>query len=287
MFSFLINLFKGFIDFSAEGADVECFLTFCIQNGIEIFRPIKESCVLYGKIYLKDYKKLRKPAKKYGIRIKIKKKHGIYFFARKNIKKIGFIAGIVYIAVFCSLMNLFVWEVNIRGNEETPAENIIKSAKEMGLIKGTLSKKHFVQDIEWYILKENKNLASVEINIQGSVANILINEREKEEQMVSDDDVPINIVASRYGVIRKIDVFDGQSDIKIGDAVMKGDLLVSAVYEDSHKKLTLKHARANIIAETDYNIVVEFPLEQISETITGDHHSHQQVEISKRIGRMS
>ncbi|MBQ2861522.1 MAG: sporulation protein YqfD, partial [Oscillospiraceae bacterium] len=38
--------------------------------------------------------------------------------------------------------------------------------------------------------------------------------------------------------------------------------LVSAVYEDRHNKLTLKHARANVIAETDYCIEVEFPLEQ-------------------------
>lgn len=269
MFSFLINFFKGYIDFSAEGADVEGFLTYCIQNGIEIFDPFKKGFVFFGKTRLKDYKKLRKPAKKFGIRIKLQKKHGFYFFARKNRLKIGFFAGIIYIAAFCIFMNLFVWNINVKGNEETSAESILKSAKEMGLVKGTFSRSHFVQDIEWYILKENENLASVEINIQGSIANILINEREKEEPMVSDDDIPTNLVASRYGVIRKIEVFDGQSAVEIGDAVMKGDLLVSAVFEDRHKKLTLKHARANIIAETDYYIEAQFPLEQISKTTAG------------------
>ena len=267
MFSFLIDFFNGYIEFSAEGADSEGFLTYCIQHGIDISEPFKKDFILNGKINIKDYKKLRKPAKKYGLKLRIQRKRGFYFFARKNRNKIGFLAGIIYIFAFCILMNRFVWEINIIGNTETSAENIMNSAGEMGLLEGTFAKKHFVQDMEWYILKENKNLASVEINIQGSVANILVDEMAKEEPMVSDDDIPTNIVASRYGVIRKVEVFDGQSAIKVGDAVMKGDLLVSAVFEDRHKKLTLKHARANIIAETDYNITAEFPLEQIEEQI--------------------
>ena len=52
-------------------------------------------------------------------------------------------------------------------------------------------------------------------------------------------------------------------------AVLKGDLLVSAVYEDRHKKLTLKHARADVIAETDYSIEIELPFEKKTETIAG------------------
>ncbi|MBR2639537.1 MAG: sporulation protein YqfD, partial [Oscillospiraceae bacterium] len=180
----------------------------------------------------------------------------------KNRIKIGFVFGFVFTAMFTVLMNLFVWEINVIGNQNTPTENIIKSAEEMGLFTGTFSKKHFVQDIEWYIFRENPGLASVEINIQGSVANILISERKIETEMVPDDDVPINLVASKYGVIEKMNVYDGKEVVKPGEAVLKGDLLVSAVYEDSHNKLTLKHARADIIAKTDYNIKVEFPLKK-------------------------
>lgn len=159
-------------------------------------------------------------------------------------------------------MNMFVWEINVLGNRNVKTDEILKSASEMGLITGTLAKVHFVQDIEWFILRKYPELSSVEINIQGSIANIKLNETREKAEMVSDDDIPTNIIASKYGVIRRIDVFDGQKIAETGEAVMKGDLLVSAVYEDRHNKLTLKHARANVIAETDYSLTAEFPLEQ-------------------------
>ena len=269
MLSFLIDFFKGYIFFNAAGADIEGFLTYCAKNGTEIIKPVKKSLELKGKIAIKDYKKLRKPARKFGIKIRIKRKYGLIFFGRKNRNKVGFAFGIVFMVLICSIMNNFIWEINVSGNGKTSSEDIIKSAEEMGLFCGTRSKKHFVQNMEWYILKENENLSSVEINIQGSVANILVNERKETDPMVPDDDIPVNIVASRYGVIRKINVFDGQENVKPGDAVMKGDLLVSAVYEDSHKKLTLKHARANVIAETDYTIEIELPLKKEIETVSG------------------
>ncbi len=264
----ILRYMRGILDFYIEGAEPERLLNYCIHNSVEIIDPYKKNYRIYGKIHIKEYKRLKAPAKKFGLKIRIIKKRGLYFFARKNKIKIGFIFGIFFIIIFNFFMNCFIWEINIKGSENLNKEEILNSVSEMGLFCGTLSKKHFVQDIEWYLLRENKDFSSVEINIQGSVANIFIKEINKESEMVSDDDVPINIVASKYGVIQEIDIFDGQGRVKPGDAVMKGDLLVSAVYEDRHNKLTLKHARAHITAKTDYNIIVEFPFIQTYKTVS-------------------
>lgn len=264
MINYFYRKFAGTVDFIAEGADTERLLTYCAGSGIEIKNPRKSGGYkLCGTVFAKDYKKMKKPARKIGLKLRMLKKRGLYFFVRKNRMKIGMLAGMIFIAMTVLVMNRFIWEINVTGNKNIPAEDIVASAEKMGLVTGTLSNSHSVQDIEWYIIRDVDGLASVEINIQGSCANISVREDAGKPEMKSDDDIPINIVASRYGVIRKMDVFDGQDAVKVGDAVMKGDLLVSAVYEDSHNKLTLKHARANIIAETDYTIEVEFPLEQI------------------------
>ncbi|MBQ5328184.1 MAG: sporulation protein YqfD, partial [Oscillospiraceae bacterium] len=252
----------GYVDFEAFGTDIEKFITLLAKDGIEIISQKKKKYMFYGRIYAKDYLKIRKNVKKCGLKIKIIKKHGLKFLAKKNKNKIGFIAGSAFIICFVLFMNMFVWEINVLGNRNVKTDEILKSASEMGLITGTLAKDHFVQDIEWFILRKYPELSSVEINIQGSIANIKLNETREKAEMVSDDDIPTNIIASKYGVIRRIDVFDGQKIAETGEAVMKGDLLVSAVYEDRHNKLTLKHARANVIAETDYSLTAEFPLEQ-------------------------
>ncbi len=262
MIAAIVRYFSGYLDFYISGADIERFLTFCAKNEIELISQNKKGYIINGKILVKDYKKIRRFVRKNGFKIKITKKHGFVFDVRKNRNKIGFAVGSIFIICFVLFMNMFIWQINVSGNKRVEKEEILKCTEKMGLTEGTFSRKHFVQDIEWYILRENSQLSSAEINIQGSIVNILVNEIKEESEMVPDDDMPVNIVASKYGVIRKFDVFDGQEVVKTGDAVMKGDLLVSAVYEDRHNKLTLKHARANVIAETDYNIEVELPLEQ-------------------------
>ena len=84
----IFRFFKNYIDFSAEGTGLEEFLTYCSENGIDIIYPEKQKYKLYGKIFSRDFKKLRKPAKKLGLKIKIVKKNGIYFFLKKNKSKI-------------------------------------------------------------------------------------------------------------------------------------------------------------------------------------------------------
>ena len=265
----IIRFLKPYVVFNAEGPDIEGFITECVKKGIYFISPQKKEYNFSAALSAKDYKKIRKPARKYSVKANIVKKQGLYFVLKKNKNKAFFAAGSLFICFFVLFMNLFIWEINVTGNKNISKEDILFAAEKAGLTTGTPAKKHFVQNIEWFILNEHKELASVEINIQGSVANILIDEIKDKPKMVSDDDIPVNIIASRYGVIRKINVFDGWENVKIGDPVMKGDLLVSAVYEDRYKKLTLKHARAEIIAETDYFIQIEFPLKQTIKEING------------------
>ena len=255
--------FVDYVDFVSEGAFCERLLTLAAGEGINIINPRKKGYQMTGTVFAGDYKKLRKPAKTAGLRLKIVKKHGISFFLKRNRKKIGFAAGTVGVMLIVLALNMCIWKVNVIGNEKVPTQDIIAAVEEKGLTPGSLRKKHVAREISWHILNQNDGLAWVTVNIQGCVANIVVTEVNEETEMKYDDDKPVNIVASKYGVIRSMDVFDGQDVVKVGDAVMKGDLLVSAVYEDRYNKLTLKHARAKIMAETDYSITVEFPMEQV------------------------
>lgn len=267
------------VDFKAEGASCEKLLSASVENGFSIMSPKKNGYVMYGTVFARDYKKLRNPARKLGLHIKAVKKYGIYFSTKKHIDKIGMVIGAVFAATVIMFLNLFIWEINVSGNKSISKENILDSAYAAGLKVGTLRKNHDSQEIEWNILRDNGKLAWVSVNIQGCCANIVVNEAKEEAEMKYDDDKPVNIIASKYGVIKKIDVFDGQGVVKVGDAVMKGDLLVSAAFEDSHGKLTLKHSRATVLAETDYEISVEFPLKQVIENARDVKKTIKEIEI--------
>ena len=265
----VIRKFPCYVDFCLEGIFCEKLLTYAMKNGINIMFPKKSGYVMHGSVLASDYKKLRIIVRRLGLKMRIEKKRGIYFTLKKHRNKIGLAAGAAFAAIFVLFLNLFVWEINISGNREVSNEEIIASLERSGLKIGTLRKSHDAREIEWNVLNDNKKIAWATVNIQGCCANVIVTETKKETEMKYDDDKPVNIIAAKYGVIRKMDVFDGQGVAKVGDAVMKGDLLVSAVFEDRHGKLTLKHSRARVMAETDYKITVEFPLKQIIET-TGE-----------------
>ncbi len=263
IFIIVARKIMNYVDFTAEGASCEMLLTQAANEGIDIINPKKQGYKMTGTVFAKDYKKLRKPARKAGIKLKIIKKRGFLFFLKQNRRRIGLAVGSLSIMFIVFILNMFIWEINVTGNKKVSADAILASAAEKGLVTGSFQKSHVTKDISWYILNQNDGLAWATINIQGCVANIIVTEVNEDTEMRYDDDKPVNIIASKYGVIRSMDVFDGQGVVNVGDAVMKGDLLVSAVYEDRYNKLTLKHARAKIMAETDYSITVEFPMEQV------------------------
>lgn len=267
------------VDFRAEGVFCEKLLTEAMKNGLDISFPRKSGYTMRGTVQAAEYRSLCKIARRLGLKMRIEKKHGIYFTLKRHRDKIGFAAGAIFAAAVVLFLNLFVWEINISGNKAVSSEEIMATLANSGLKTGTLRTAHDARKIEWNIMNDNKEIAWATVNIQGCCVNVVVSETRREAEMKYDDDKPVNIIAAKYGVIRKMDVFDGQGVVKVGDAVMKGDLLVSAAFEDRHGKLTLKHSRARVMAETDYEITVEFPLEQVIETTGGVKKSVKGIEI--------
>ena len=267
------------VDFRAEGVFCEKLLTEAMKNGLGISFPRKSGYTMRGTVQAAEYRSLCKIARRLGLKMRIEKKHGIYFTLKRHRDKIGFATGAIFAAAAVLFLNLFVWEINISGNKAVSSEEIMATLANSGLKTGTLRTAHDARKIEWNIMNDNKEIAWATVNIQGCCVNVVVSETRREAEMKYDDDKPVNIIAAKYGVIRKMDVFDGQGVVKVGDAVMKGDLLVSAAFEDRHGKLTLKHSRARVMAETDYEITVEFPLEQVIETTGGVKKSVKGIEI--------
>lgn len=267
------------VDFRAEGVFCEKLLTEAMKNGLGISFPRKSGYTMRGTVQAAEYRSLCKIARRLGLKMRIEKKHGIYFTLKRHRDKIGFAAGAIFAAAVVLFLNLFVWEINISGNKAVSSEEIMATLANSGLKTGTLRTAHDARKIEWNIMNDNKEIAWATVNIQGCCVNVVVSETRREAEMKYDDDKPVNIIAAKYGVIRKMDVFDGQGVVKVGDAVMKGELLVSATFEDRHGKLTLKHSRARVMAETDYEITVEFPLEQVIETTGGVKKSVKGIEI--------
>ena len=47
-----------------------------------------------------------------------------------------------------------------------------------------------------------------------------------------DESIPCNVVAAADGYIVRIEAYEGAAKVKVGDSVVKGDLLISGVRKD-------------------------------------------------------
>ena len=83
------------------------------------------------------------------------------------------------------------------------------------------------------------------------------------KEVASNDkkEEPSSIVASRDGVIRRTEVLSGQTVRQAGQAVQKGDVIVSGLVNDERDgTYRLVRARAKVFAETNREFCVSVPL---------------------------
>lgn len=259
----LTDAVLGYVKFEAEGVDCARLVSRAANRGIVVTDIRVDGIRMTGNVSCRHYKELGGEAVRLGIRMRIKKKVGLVFLLRKNRERAGLAAGTILAFLMIALFGTFVWGIEVKGVKKIPEEAVLAAAKASGLTVGRSSTTYNARRIEADMLPLLGDAAWVSVNIQGCRAVIVVSERVPEPEMFHDDDEPVNVVAKRGGVIRRTVVSDGMFVKEIGKSVAAGDLLVSGVIEDEYMRLTLKHARAKIFAETDYEIVAEFPLEQI------------------------
>ena len=79
----------------------------------------------------------------------------------------------------------------------------------------------------------------------------------------------MNIKAARDGQIVRMEVTHGTPQVKIGDGVAEGQLLVSGITETKYNHLFTR-ATAKIIAETKHTYEIKIPLTQDEKIPTGN-----------------
>ena len=255
----LLRYILGYVKFEARGVFFERFLTICSRDGIKILAPSKKDDIMVGYVFAKDYKRLRKPAKKTGLRLHVIKKIGIPFFISRYRLRLGIVTGIVLFLSVLTILSNFVWSIEIVGVESLEEEQIVDTLEELGLKVGSYIPSIDVRRLKQQFMLKNDAVAWIGININSSVAEIRIHERVYSPEFTVDNDKACDVVASQTGLVKYMEVYDGQPQIKVGDVVLEGQLLVSGIVEDVKGNVTLKHARAKILAFVweDTEIVVD------------------------------
>lgn len=263
-----IRYLQGYVWFEANGAHVERFLNHVARAQIPIWGGGMRSGTFTGCVTARDYRKLRSHARKAGVHMRISGKKGVPFAKRRFDSRRGLLVGFVVFVLFVYGMSRFVWRIEVAGNETVTEFAVLQTLEELGIRPGTWSSSIDIRNCERRILLMIPNLSWAAINLQGSSLRVELSERVPPPVTMAPD-APCNIVASEAGQITALNVYEGQALVAIGDTVLPGDIVVSGIMEDSHGQNLIRHARADVIAETAQELEVAVPLAQIHYTETG------------------
>ncbi len=256
----LYRFLKGFLRLEICGDFPERLINKCANSDINLWNIRYSKEKIYFSILLGDFYKLFKIRKAYKISVKIKKRSGFPFFVQRYKHRYGIFSGFILFCLILYLLNGFVWNIEVSGNKNVSANEILNQCSQMGVKIGVQKRKINAKICSEKLLIANENLAWSAFNIEGCVLTVDVTEvKNKKDDNTS---LPTNIRASCDGKIEKIIVTAGNSVVSVGENVVKGQLLVSGIIEGMHSTEYV-HSIGEIIATT--NKTYTYSLEYVQE----------------------
>lgn len=248
MFVKLLRLIRGYVIFTAAGGFSERFINLSASKRLGLWDVTCAEKTIKGKISPKNFHKLRSVARKTGVKIKICKKRGLPFYLRAHKDRAGLIMGGVFFVVFAVIMNRFVWCISAVDSEKFSAQEIIEIAESIGLHYGVYVPSFDEERAAREIYKAfGGELSYVKVNIKGSLAVVEFRDSKKKLEIQQKGE-PSNLIADFDGVIVSDETYQGAKNITKGNAVKKGDVLISGVVEGIDAKPLYYEAKGKFTA---------------------------------------
>ncbi len=202
---------------------------------------------------------------------------GILTVFQRYSKRWGLFLGIILLFILVHLSSKIVWKINIEGNYTVTDSEIEAILNDSGLYLGA-----FIPDINYdrlhnRFLMSTDKISWISVNIDGNVANVVVNERLKAEE--PEEKSYTNVIAASDGQIALVTVYDGIKTVNISDVVKKGDILISGVMDSSSQGVRYVHADGIVKAYVKKNISVKIPMKQEIKVYTGNTYTDRDIKI--------
>lgn len=221
----------GYYIIHIYGRSAERFINLALQQDIHISDIVWLSDdLMEAKVEIRDIAKLREVADAGGCKYDIRTKRGLPVFSKYLVtKRIMLLGGGVLAALALYVVSSFALFIEVDSKEKLillDKSKIIAAADSLGIGVGSRFSAMDFDLAEKQLLLNFPLLAFCDIERNGTL--ITINVAEKATVLPEDkkDDVGA-IWAGKDALIEKILVLYGQTEIKSGDTVSKGSLLVS------------------------------------------------------------
>ncbi len=256
----LLSFFAGSRRVYANAAASTALLDICLQNSI-VYRDFKcneDGSVSFRASYA-AVKHLQRLCRGQGIPITVDSDKGLPHILFLHRKRAGIMVGTLAAIALTVLSSRFVWDIRIMGNTTVSEREILEELRECGLTVGSYIPSLHTGELENRVLIASDRLSWVSIYLDGTVARVQVIEH---TAPAADEDTakPANLIAAADGQIETVELLRGNCVVRPGQAVRKGELLVSGLYDSQAVGYRWTRAAGRVIARTEHTIRIEIPM---------------------------
>lgn len=254
IFSFLCGEYRY-----AVPAEKAAFLAdLCRVRGIFLFREKHDgagnflfSCRAFA------VKRLLPACRAVGLEPQEISRRGVPVLISGILHRPGLVAGAMAALLLLCLSPLFLWDIEITGNEALSVAEIEEELALAGLSRGTFLPKADTDRVAGELRRADARLSYVTVNLRGTVARVQVREAKTAPEKTSP--APAHLIAAKDGVVTLPLIFEGRCLVREGEIVRAGQLLASGLIASENNGTRITRAAGQVLAKTEREITVFVP----------------------------
>lgn len=230
----------------------------------------------------RDFQRVKALLEKRGDRCQAEYRSGLYWTLLKLKSRWLFVMGCIIIIMLSIFIPSRIYFFEVKGNHSIPQRWILEQAELSGLSFGCNRAQIKSEQLKNSILQSIPELDWVGITTAGCVATIEVREKPLEEKRENNIFSVSHIVAACDGVVDSITATNGVSLCKPGQAVQKGQILISG-YENCGLIVKASRAEGEVYAKTIRTISLYSPANRLQRGEIQRVEKKYSVQIGKNI----
>lgn len=162
-------------------------------------------------------------------------------------------------------LSLFIWDIDVYGCDELSEGEVLRALSDCGVDCGAYWPALSVDMIRAGMLTRLPELAWMTVNVSGSRAIVLVEERVEKPEIYIES-AGADIVAARTGIIRRLSVLNGTPLVGTGQSVTAGETVISGTMESLSRDARYVRAQGGVTADTWYELSAVCPAQMQEKT---------------------
>lgn len=161
--------------------------------------------------------------------------------------------------------SLFIWDIDVYGCDELSEGEVLRALSDCGVDCGAYWPALSVDMIRTGMLTRLPELAWMTVNVSGSRAVVLVQERVDKPEIYIES-AGADIVAAQPGIIRRLSVLNGTPLVGTGQSVTAGETVISGAMESLSREARYVRAQGAVTADTWYELSAVCPAQMKEKT---------------------